>query len=149
MDAKPRELQAHLLPWMSYPGTNYTDNVMLIGDAGGFPCPLEAEGIYPAMITGKIAAEVAVEAISEGNTSKNALKVYEDRWKVSSVGEEFQAGPELSHIWAKLPFSPKTNTHSIAKTYPHQISSFSTYAPYHKVHTANNQTFFPYCHREE
>ncbi|NVM27469.1 MAG: NAD(P)/FAD-dependent oxidoreductase [Candidatus Helarchaeota archaeon] len=108
LDAKPRELQAHLLPWMAYPENTYTDNVMLIGDAGGFPCPLEAEGIYPAMVTGKLAAEVAAKAISDGDTSKPTLQAYEEGWKKSSIGVEFEAGPELQHIWSKLPFEPKT-----------------------------------------
>ncbi|MHA1278556.1 MAG: NAD(P)/FAD-dependent oxidoreductase [Candidatus Helarchaeota archaeon] len=108
LEAKPRELQSHLLPWMAYPVNTYTDNVMLIGDAGGFPCPLEAEGIYPAIVTGKIAAEVAAQAISDGDTSKAALKTYEEGWKKSSVGIEFEAGPELQHIWSRLPFEPKT-----------------------------------------
>ncbi|MBD3230576.1 MAG: FAD-dependent oxidoreductase [Candidatus Lokiarchaeota archaeon] len=108
LEAKPREVQAHLLPWMGYPENTYTDNVMLIGDAGGFPCPLEAEGIYPAMVTGKLAAEVAAKAISEGDTSKAVLKLYEEKWKESSVGIEFEAGPELQSIWSKLPFEPKT-----------------------------------------
>jgi len=108
LDAKPREVQSHLLPWMPYPENTYTDNVILVGDAGGFPCPLEAEGIYPAMVTGKIAADVAADAISQGDTSKDVLKAYEEGWKNSSVGIEFEAGPELQHIWAKLPFEPKT-----------------------------------------
>lgn len=108
LDAKPREVQSHLLPWASYPENTFTDNVMLIGDAGGFPCPLEAEGIYPAIVTGNIAAEVAAKAISDGDTSKTVLQEYEDKWKKSSVGIEFDAGPELQHIWSKLPFEPKT-----------------------------------------
>jgi flavin-dependent dehydrogenase len=107
LDAKPREVQAHLLPWTGYPHDTYTDNVMLIGDAGGFPCPLEAEGIYPAMLTGKLAAEVAVKAISDGDTSKSALKAYEGAWQKSSVGVEFESGPELSNIWRELPFKPQ------------------------------------------
>jgi len=104
LDAKPREVQAHLLPWMPYPVNTYTDNIMLIGDAGGFPCPLEAEGIYPAMVTANIAAEVAALAIADGDTSKETLKLYEERWQDSSVGIEFDAGPELWNIWSKLPF---------------------------------------------
>ncbi|TFG04658.1 MAG: NAD(P)/FAD-dependent oxidoreductase [Promethearchaeota archaeon] len=108
LEAKPREVQCHLLPWMAYPENTITDNVILIGDAGGFPCPLEAEGIYPAMVTGKIAAEVAAQAIADGDTSKTALQPYENGWKQSSVGIEFEAGPELQHIWSKLPFEPKT-----------------------------------------
>jgi flavin-dependent dehydrogenase len=107
LDAKPREFQSHLLPWMPYPEKTHTDNVILIGDAGGFPCPLEAEGIYPAMVTGRIAAEVAAEAISEGNTSAEFLDRYDEGWKKTSIGEEFQTGPQLYNLWHSLPFSPK------------------------------------------
>ncbi|MFX0135452.1 MAG: NAD(P)/FAD-dependent oxidoreductase [Candidatus Hodarchaeota archaeon] len=108
LEAKPREVQAHLLPWMADPYDTHTDNVILIGDAGGFPCPLEAEGIYPAMVTGRIAAQVAAKAISEGDTSKNFLKLYDEEWRKTSVGVEFESGAELYHIWSKLPFAPKT-----------------------------------------
>jgi flavin-dependent dehydrogenase len=107
LEAKPRELQAHLLPWMEYPYNTHTDGVLLIGDAGGFPCPLEAEGIYPAMVTGKIAAEVAAESISSGDVSKKALSKFDELWQKTSVGEEFEAGEELYNIWKALPFSPK------------------------------------------
>jgi len=107
LEARPRELQAHLLPWLDYPYNTHTDGVILIGDAGGFPCPLEAEGIYPAMVTGKIAAEVALEAISSGDFSKLALKKFDVEWQKTSVGKEFEAGDELWRIWKALPFSPK------------------------------------------
>ena len=107
LEAKPRELQVHLLPWLDYPFNTYANGVILIGDAGGFPCPLEAEGIYPAMITGKIAAEVAAETIPSENVSKEALKIFEDRWQKTSIGEEFASGREVWNIWKALPFSPK------------------------------------------
>ncbi len=107
LEAKPRELQSHLLPWMNYPYNTHADGVILIGDAGGFPCPLEAEGIYPAMVTGRIAAEIAVDAITSGDTSKKFLSKFDDMWQKTSVGEDFEAGKELSEIWRALPFSPK------------------------------------------
>ncbi len=107
LEAKPRELQSHLLPWMQYPYNTHTDGIILIGDAGGFPCPLEAEGMYPAMITGKIAAEVAADAISSGDVSKKRLSKFDEMWQKTSVGEEFEAGEELYNIWTALPFSPK------------------------------------------
>ncbi|MFX1445648.1 MAG: NAD(P)/FAD-dependent oxidoreductase, partial [Promethearchaeota archaeon] len=107
LEAKPRELQSHLLPWLQYPYNTHTDGIILIGDAGGFPCPLEAEGIYPAMVTGKIAAEVAAEAITSEDISKNALSKFDEMWQKTSVGEEFEAGEELYNIWKALPFSPK------------------------------------------
>ena len=107
LDAKPREFQAHLLPWQGMPENTHTDNVILIGDAGGFPCPLEAEGIYPAMVTGRAAIETAAEAISAGDTSKQFLSLYDEKWMATSVGEDFKSGPELQSIWMALPFSPR------------------------------------------
>ena len=106
LDAKPREFQVHLLPWQGTPHDTHTDNVILIGDAGGFPCPLEAEGIYPAMITAKAAIETVSEALSAGDTSKQFLDLYDKNWMATSVGEEFKTGPELAGIWRELPFSP-------------------------------------------
>ncbi len=107
LDAKPREFQVHLLPWQGMPYNTHIDNVILIGDAGGFPCPLEAEGIYPAMVTARAAIETAAEAFSAGDTSKQFLSLYDEKWKATSVGEEFKTGPELASIWKALPFSPK------------------------------------------
>ena len=107
LEAKPRELQSHLLPWLQYPYNTHTDGVILIGDAGGFPCPLEAEGIYPAMVTGKIAAEVAADAITSDDVSKNGLSKFDETWQRTSLGEDFEAGEELYNIWRAIPFSPK------------------------------------------
>jgi flavin-dependent dehydrogenase len=107
LGAKPRELQSHLLPWLKFPYNTHTDGVILIGDAGGFPCPLEAEGIYPAMVTGEIATQVAAEAISSEDYSKEFLSRYDEAWQNTDLGEEFRAGEELYNIWKALPFSPQ------------------------------------------
>jgi len=113
IDAKPREVQAHLLPWTQQPVNTYTDNVMLIGDAGGFPCPLEAEGVYPAMETGKLAAETAIKCIADGDTSKQALKLYEENWRKSSVGIEFEGGESLQTLWKHLFFSVQSEENNM------------------------------------
>ncbi|MFX1482422.1 MAG: NAD(P)/FAD-dependent oxidoreductase [Promethearchaeota archaeon] len=107
LDARPREFQTHLLPWQGMPENTHTDNVILVGDAGGFPCPLEAEGIYPAMVTARAAVETAAEAISAGDISKQYLSLYDEKWMATSVGEDFKSGPELQSIWMALPFSPR------------------------------------------
>lgn len=107
LDAKPREFQSHLLPWQGHPENTHTDNVILIGDAGGFPCPLEAEGIYPAMVTARAAVETAAEAIAERDTSKEFLSLYDKKWMATSVGDDFSSGKELASIWMALPFSPR------------------------------------------
>ncbi len=109
LGATPRELQVHLLPWLTDPGRTYAQGVMLVGDAGGFPCPLEAEGVFQAMETGRIAAEVAAEALSSGDPSEDFLARYEERWRESSTGKEFETGAELAALWRALPFSPREN----------------------------------------
>lgn len=106
LEAKPREYQAHMLPWLEHPPKTYMGGMMLIGDAGGFPCPLEAEGIWHAVTSGKIAAETAAWAISKGDTSERALSEYERRWKASDLGKEFEFGKEWSELWRYSAFDP-------------------------------------------
>jgi electron transfer flavoprotein-quinone oxidoreductase len=107
LGARPREFHSHLLPWMPrIPTSTYGDGIMLIGDAAGFPCPLEAEGVHYAMLSGKIAAECAAEAISKGDLSHVGLSIYEDRWKRSTIGEEFSAAKEWADLWAGIFFNP-------------------------------------------
>jgi flavin-dependent dehydrogenase len=100
IDAKPREYQAHLLPWLKKPPKTYTAGMMLVGDAAGFPCPLEAEGIWQACMSGEIAAETAAWAISKGDASESALREYERRWKASYLGKEHEFGEEFVDIWS-------------------------------------------------
>ncbi len=105
LNAKPREFHAHQLPWLQYPGKTYAYNVMLVGDAAGFPCPLEAEGIWHAMYSGRLAALNAKDAIDNNDVSEEQMKKYEDAWVNSPLGEEFSAGKEFQEFWAGLPFN--------------------------------------------
>ena len=107
IDAKPREYQAHLLPWLKKPPRTYTGGMMLVGDAAGFPCPLEAEGIWHAITSGKIAAETAAWAISAGDVRERKLSEYERRWKASDLGKEHEFGEEFVNLWDSSIFNPK------------------------------------------
>jgi len=107
LNAQMREYQVHLLPWMPCPGKTYGNGVLLIGDAGGFPCPLEAEGIWHACISGEIAAKLAAEAISKGDVSESFLSEYERRWKQSALGREYQYGTEFVNLWKNSAFDPE------------------------------------------
>ncbi len=107
VEARPREYQAHLLPWLKKPPRTYTGGMMLVGDAGGFPCPLDGEGIWHACMSGKIAAETAAWAISRGDVSEKALAEYERRWKASPLGLEHSFGPEFVEIWDHSIFDPE------------------------------------------
>ncbi len=107
LDAKPREYQAHMLPWLKKPPKTYAGGIMLVGDAAGFPCPLEAEGVWHAVTSGRIAAETAAWAISKGDVSEKALAEYERRWKSSDLGKEHEFGPEFVDLWNSSIFDPK------------------------------------------
>jgi electron transfer flavoprotein-quinone oxidoreductase len=106
-DGQAREFQNHLVTFLTAPARTYSDSVMLVGDAAGFACPFEAEGVYYAMVSGELAAEVAVKAIGRGDVSAEALSEYETRWKQSTVGEEFVAGASIEGFVRELGFNPE------------------------------------------
>jgi digeranylgeranylglycerophospholipid reductase len=56
------------------------DNVMVIGDAAHQVNPIHGGGIPEAFMAGRIAAEVASEAIKADDFSKNKLKKYDKIW---------------------------------------------------------------------
>ncbi|MEO0560542.1 MAG: geranylgeranyl diphosphate reductase [Chloroflexota bacterium] len=69
--------EAHALP--IHPRKQIAfDRVMLIGDAAGFVVGTSGEGIYWAMKSGHMAADVLVEALP--NTSQKALMAYQKAW---------------------------------------------------------------------
>jgi flavin-dependent dehydrogenase len=106
LDARPREYQTHLLPWLKGPAKTFTGGMLLTGDAAGFPCPLEAEGIWHALTSGRIASQTAARAISRGDVSERALAEYERRWKDSDLGKEHEFGQEYVDLWDSSIFDP-------------------------------------------
>ena len=69
----------------------YAERALVLGDAAGFAKPTTGGGIYYAMLSGKIAAEVAADALTAGSFSEDALGVYEERWK-AEFGSELRIG---------------------------------------------------------
>ena len=67
------------LPFGSKKRVVSADNVLLVGDAAGLVDPFSGEGIGNAMLSGKIAAQAADEALSSGDTSASALSKYGER----------------------------------------------------------------------
>ena len=55
---------------------SWGERVMLVGDAGGFFDPFTGEGVYAAMRSGALAADVALEALAAGDFSASALERY-------------------------------------------------------------------------
>jgi geranylgeranyl reductase family protein len=54
------------------------DGALLVGDAAGLINPLTGGGIHNALISARLAAETAHEALAEGDTSFERLRVYAD-----------------------------------------------------------------------
>jgi len=61
-----------------------SDGLMVVGDAARQVDPLTGGGIINAMTAGKLAAQVAVEAIEAGDTTAGFLSRYEERWNQST-----------------------------------------------------------------
>jgi len=72
------------------------DKVLVVGDAGWLIDPFTGEGIGNAMIAGKIAAEVAIEAISKNDFTANSLHNFDKR-VYDALGNEFSISKKM--IW--------------------------------------------------
>ena len=68
----------------------YTENLMLIGDAGGFVSPISGEGIQSAVISGNISAKVAIEALQAEDYSKAILNKYSTNLEIKNIIRNFK-----------------------------------------------------------
>jgi flavin-dependent dehydrogenase len=59
----------------------YGNRLLLVGDAAGFINPLSGEGIYYAMASGQIAAEIIAEALEKKQVTPEFLSRYQTRWQ--------------------------------------------------------------------
>ncbi len=64
---------------------NYTDGMILIGDAAGLENTELCDGVPTAWFSADIAADVAIEAIRSGDTSASFLKRYDERIKAHPI----------------------------------------------------------------
>ena len=64
---------------------------MVLGDAAGFTKPTTGGGIYYGMMSGRLAAETALEVLDSCDLSGRSLKRYERRWK-REFGREMDVG---------------------------------------------------------
>jgi FADH2-dependent halogenase len=53
--------------------------LLRVGDAAGFMDPIFSAGVYLAMYSGKLAAQVVMESLAAGNDGRRQLKAYERR----------------------------------------------------------------------
>lgn len=101
LDATPVELNVGGVPISGPIDKTYSSGLMVVGDAAGQTDPITGAGIENAAICGKIAGEVAIDSIENGDTSSNYLKKYEDLWRLS-VGKNIENSLKYRKIFDKL-----------------------------------------------
>ncbi|MDE6138944.1 MAG: FAD-dependent oxidoreductase [Candidatus Gastranaerophilales bacterium] len=99
-DGTLKEYSAHLIPEGGYKKIpKLCDNgVMIVGDAAMLVNNLHWEGTNLAMISGKLAAQTAIEAIDKNDFSKKTLSNYEKKLKESFILKDLKTYRELMDV---------------------------------------------------
>lgn len=77
------------------------DGLMIIGDAAQLVNPITGGGLKLAMISGKMAAEVAAECLRKGDISVRSLSEYQKKWDVLE-GKELRRMVKLQQFTENL-----------------------------------------------
>lgn len=78
----------------------YSNRLILCGDAAGFANPVSGEGIYHAMVSGEIAAEVVKKALEKNDASEGFLSRYQKFW-YKEFGKDLKFLYKTSMLWGK------------------------------------------------
>ena len=68
----------------------FGNNIMVIGDAAGFVAPISGEGIHSSVVSGKMAAETAINALESKEISREILKKYKLNKEIKSIIRDFK-----------------------------------------------------------
>jgi digeranylgeranylglycerophospholipid reductase len=79
--AQPVEHHRGLIPSEQFAKSFTGDGIMGVGDAAGHASSLVGEGIRWAIQAGRMAGEVAANALERGDTSRAALLPFEKQWR--------------------------------------------------------------------
>lgn len=101
------DLQSWPVPLFTFDQQRVFDGALLAGDAGGFVHPITAAGIYPAIITGRCAAEAVCRAVATGNLSRLGLAQYDELWQEALAAD----------------FKPAVTASRIATAFPHLVAA--------------------------
>jgi geranylgeranyl reductase family protein len=78
----------------------FADRTILCGDAAGFINPITGEGIYYAMTSGEIAANVISGSLENQHTSEIYLSKYQKLWK-KEFGKDLEIFGRFNKQWGK------------------------------------------------
>jgi len=83
------------------PPSTIAGGLIAVGDAAGQVKPTSGGGIYPGLVSAKIAGTVAAAAVFEGDSSAARLSEYERRWR-SALGREIRLGMIVHRLRAGM-----------------------------------------------
>ncbi len=83
------------------PETAVADGFLAVGDAAGQVKPTSGGGIYPGLVSAKIAGGVAAAAALEGDCSAKRLREYDKRWR-AVLGRELEIGMRVNRLLNKM-----------------------------------------------
>jgi geranylgeranyl reductase family protein len=83
------------------PASTVADGIIAVGDAAGQVKPTSGGGIYPGLVSAKIAGTVAAAAAFEGDSSAPRLSEYERRWR-AAIGREIRLGMIVHRLRAGM-----------------------------------------------
>ncbi len=92
-----KNLQGGTLPIFPLQKT-YSDRLLLCGDAAGFINPITGEGIYYAMVSGEIAANISAKALENGDASEKVLSEYQKIWQ-NDFGKDLKILGKFNKNW--------------------------------------------------
>ncbi len=118
-DGQLVEYSAHLIPeggFKSLPQL-YKDGVMVAGDAAMLVNNVHWEGTNLAMMSGKYAAEAAVEALEKNDVSANSLALYQKKLENSFVMKDLKTYKDV------MGFAEK-NVKAFLGFYPQKLNEF-------------------------
>jgi digeranylgeranylglycerophospholipid reductase len=78
------------------------DGILLVGDACAMPKPTSGGGIYTGLEGSVIAADVASDALTRGDTTRARLRAYDKRFRRSRIGREIRIGWRLRRAFLHL-----------------------------------------------
>lgn len=76
IESRITRINSHLIPAGGFDRRIHSGRVLLTGDAAGFVDPFLGEGLYYAVKSGEIAADVAADAVNSGDFSEKFLYRY-------------------------------------------------------------------------
>ena len=97
----PIEFHYGLIPNDGLSRKTVYNNLIMVGDSAGQANPLVLEGIRYAIKFGRVAGNVAADALKSGKTDENALLPYETNWR-KEIESKIKAAGKVQNRWIGL-----------------------------------------------